>query len=138
MVKELDIIPDFSAREVTFEPIPCFQYQNTLKDEIGKRLIKQKTLVRRVFCPYEKKKEKIRQADFRNEDNSTFFFGPILLPYQIIKYSLKVIVRRSDFQDINFIFNNQFRQKIKKFISIRSFQLKGVPLVSKMNIKHKV
>lgn len=34
MVKELDIIPDFTPREVTIPPIHCFQYQKTLKDEL--------------------------------------------------------------------------------------------------------
>jgi len=41
MVKELDIIPDFMPREATFEPIPCFQYQGTLKDELGVRLTRE-------------------------------------------------------------------------------------------------
>ncbi len=45
MVKELDIIPDFTPREATFNPIPCFQYQGSLKDEFGERLSRED-----VFC----------------------------------------------------------------------------------------
>ncbi len=40
MVKELEIIPDFTPREATFYPIPCFQYQKTLKDELDERITK--------------------------------------------------------------------------------------------------
>ena len=47
MVKELDITPDFSPREATFESIPCFQYQGSLKDELGKRLARDEVF--RIF-----------------------------------------------------------------------------------------
>lgn len=40
MVKELEIVPDFTPREATFNPIPCFQYQRTLKDELDAGLSK--------------------------------------------------------------------------------------------------
>ncbi len=45
MVKKLEIIPDFKPREVTFDPIPCFQYQEILKEELRVRLT-QKDLFR--------------------------------------------------------------------------------------------
>lgn len=38
MVKEIDVTPDFSARTAEFDSIPVFQYQKSLKDELGTRL----------------------------------------------------------------------------------------------------
>jgi len=45
MVKEILVKPDFSPKYLNFNPIPCFQYQGHLKDELGKRLDKEKIVL---------------------------------------------------------------------------------------------
>lgn len=46
MVLELQSMPDFEPRKLTFKPIPCFQYKGTLKEEIASGRITKEQAVR--------------------------------------------------------------------------------------------
>ena len=101
------------------------------------KLIKKKNFVFRDFLPIEKKTEKTCPMELKKYRNVLTFFSAILplLPYQIIKHSLKVIIWRCNLLDFNVIFYKERRKDTKKFISVVCLYKKRISIRIEMNLK---